>query len=287
MAVDLARTFLEIVRCGSFVGAAEHLHLTQAAVTARVQSLESQLNCSLFVRNRSGARLTPDGEAFVDFANRMVMAWETAQQELPLPQSCAEILHIGGEPSLCNPLMLKWVSALRQSLPRQAVHSHIGDGADLLRRLEQGALDAALVHQPLYWQGVQVELLLEEKLVQVRHPQRPEPYVFVDWGEDFRQRHNAALPRNSRAEVSFNLGPLALQYILQAGGSGYFRTRVVQSYLDCGLLEAVPEAPEFTHPVYLLYSRDRCSESLRQAMDCLRDVAAHDNDWSQRWDPMI
>jgi len=287
MAVDLARTFLEIVRCGSFVGAAEHLHLTQAAVTARVQSLESQLNCSLFVRNRSGARLTPDGEAFVDFANRMVMAWETAQQELPLPQSCAEILHIGGEPSLCNPLMLKWVSALRQSLPRQAVHSHIGDGTDLLRRLEQGALDAALVHQPLYWQGVQVELLLEEKLVQVRHPQRPEPYVFVDWGEDFRQRHNAALPRNSRAEVSFNLGPLALQYILQAGGSGYFRTRVVQSYLDCGLLEAVPEAPEFTHPVYLLYCRDRCSESLRQAMDCLRDVATHDNDWSQRWDPMI
>ena len=63
MAVDLARTFLEIVRCGSFVGAAEHLHLTQAAITARVQSLESQLNCSLFVRNRSGARLTPDGVA--------------------------------------------------------------------------------------------------------------------------------------------------------------------------------------------------------------------------------
>ena len=62
MAVDLARTFLAIVRCGSFVGAAEHLHLTQAAITARVQSLESQLNCSLFVRNRSGATLTPNGE---------------------------------------------------------------------------------------------------------------------------------------------------------------------------------------------------------------------------------
>ncbi len=43
MAVDLARTFLEIVRCGSFVGAAERLHLTQAAITARVQSLKSQL----------------------------------------------------------------------------------------------------------------------------------------------------------------------------------------------------------------------------------------------------
>ncbi|MDG9931055.1 MULTISPECIES: LysR family transcriptional regulator [unclassified Pseudomonas] len=287
MAVDLARTFLEIVRCGSFVGAAEHLHLTQAAITARVQSLESQLNCSLFVRNRSGARLTPDGEAFVDFANRMVIAWEAAQQELPLPQSCAEILHIGGEPSLCNPLMLKWVLALRQAMPRHAVHSHIGDGVNLLRRLEQGALDAALVYHPLYWQGVQVELLMEEKLVQVRNPHQPGPYVFVDWGEDFRHRHNAALPQNTRAEVSFNLGPLALQYILESGGAGYFRTRVIQSYLDCGMLELVPQAPEFTYPVYLLYSRDRCPASLRQAIECLRDVVAHGSDWSQRWDPMI
>lgn len=143
MAVDLARTFLEIVRCGSFVGAAEHLHLTQAAITARVQSLESQLNCSLFVRNRSGARLTPGGEAFVDFANRMVIAWEAAQQELPLPQSCAEILHIGGEPSLCNPLMLKWVLALRKAMPRHAVHSHIGAGVteEMAKRLLAAVID--------------------------------------------------------------------------------------------------------------------------------------------------
>lgn len=287
MAVDLARTFLAIVRCGSFVGAAEHLHLTQAAITARVQSLESQLNCSLFVRNRSGATLTPNGEAFVDFANRMVLAWDSAQQELPLPQNCAEILHIGSEPSLCNPLLLRWVSELRQTLPEQAVHSRMAEGKHLLRRLEQGALDAILVYQPLYWPGLQVELLMEEKLVQVRHPTLPTPYVYVDWGDDFRHQHHAALPHNSRAAVSFNHGPLALQYILATGGAGYFRSRVVQSYLDSGMLEQVPQAPEFTHPVYLVYARERCSSAVQQAIACLREVIAHDSDWSQRWDPVI
>ena len=43
MDISLARTFLEIVRSGSFVAAAERLHGTQAAVTSRIQSLESQL----------------------------------------------------------------------------------------------------------------------------------------------------------------------------------------------------------------------------------------------------
>ena len=287
MSVDLARTFLEIVRCGSFVGAAERLHLTQTAVTARIQSLESQLNCSLFVRNRSGAKLTSNGEAFVDFANRMVQAWEAAQQELPLPEDCAEILHIGAEPSLCNPLMLKWVCELRQTLTKHAVHSHIGDGGNLLQRLEQGGLDAILVYQAQYWPGLQVELLMEERLVQVCNPRQPAPYVYVDWGEEFRQRHNAALPGHARASVSFNLGPLALQYILEVGGSGYFRRRVVQSYLDHGLLELVEQAPEFMYPVYLVYARERVSPALQQAFECLRRVAISDSDWSQCWNPMI
>ena len=287
MSVDLARTFLEIVRCGSFVGAAERLHLTQTAITARIQSLENQLNCSLFVRNRSGARLTPNGEAFVDFANRMVLAWDAAQQELPLPEACGQILHIGAEPSLCNPLMLNWVCELRRAMSNHAVHSHIGDGGDLLRRLEQGGLDAILLYQPQYWPGLQVELLLEERLVQVRHPRQPAPYVFVDWGEDFRQRHNAALPGHARAAVSFNLGPLALQYILEVGGSGYFRRRVVQSYVDHGLLELVEQAPEFIYPVYLVYARERLTPALQQAFDGLRRVTGADSDWSQRWDPLI
>ena len=150
-----------------------------------------------------------------------------------------------------------------------------------------GFLDAALVYQPVFWPGVQVEQLLEEKLIQIRRPALPEPYVYVDWGEDFRRQHDAALPDKARAAVSFNLGPVALHYILENGGSGYFRTRVVQSYLDSGALERVPKAPEFSYPTYLVYSRERDSGALQQAIELLREVVKQDSDWSQRWIPEI
>ena len=140
MDISLARTFLEIVRSGSLVAAAEQLHVTQAAVTARIQSLESQLNCTLFVRNRGGARLTPDGEQFVAYANRMVQAWEAAQRDLPLLCGIDNVLHVGAEPSLCNPLMLHWVSLLRRRLGSQAVRAEVGDGGQLQRKLEQKLL---------------------------------------------------------------------------------------------------------------------------------------------------
>ncbi|MGY4817195.1 LysR family transcriptional regulator [Pseudomonas chlororaphis subsp. piscium] len=287
MDIDLARTFLQIVRSGSLIAAAERLHLTQTAISARVQNLEGQLNCKLFVRNRAGARLTADGEAFIVYANQLVQTWEAAQRDLPLLAGYRNVLHIGGEVSLCNPLMLNWVRRLRQAIPSHAVRSQIAEGASLQRQLELGVLDAALVFQPVYGPGLQVEQLLEEKLILVRLAGRPEPYVYIDWGEDFRRQHDAALPDQAKAAVGFNLGPLALQFILEGGGSGYFRTRVVQSYLDSGVLERVEKAPEFNFPTYLLYARERDSAELQQAFEVLRDVIANDTDWSQRWDPMI
>ncbi|ANI15572.1 MULTISPECIES: LysR family transcriptional regulator [Pseudomonas] len=286
MDIDLTRTFLEIARHGSFVAAAERMHVTQTAITARIQKLESHLNCKLFVRNRAGARLTADGEAFIIYANQMLQTWEAAQRDLPLPEGVDNVLHIGGEVSLCNPLMLRWVSRIRQTIDSYAVRAEIGSGEALLRQLELGVLDAALVYQPHYWPGMQVEQLLEEKLILVR-AKNPEPYVYIDWGEGFRQQHDSALPDKARAPVAFNLGPLALQYILENGGSGYFRTRVVQSYLDKGVLRRVPRAPEFSYPTYLVYSRERDSAQLQQAFALLRELVREDPDWSQRWDPTL
>ncbi|MBH3428139.1 LysR family transcriptional regulator [Pseudomonas alkylphenolica] len=288
MDIELARTFLEIVRCGSLVSAAERLHVTQTAITARVQKLEQHLACQLFIRSRSGATLTADGEAFVVYANQLVQTWESARRDLPLPEGCHQVLHIGGEVSLGNPMVLDWVSALHHAMPSHAIRNEVSDGESLLRKLEMGTLDAVLVYQPTYGPGVQVEQLMEEKLIRIRRTDKPEPYIYIDWGEDFRRQHDAALPELTRPTLSFNLGPLALQFILEHGGSGYFRTRVVQSYLDSGIFERVPQAPEFTYPTYLVHARERDSEALQQAFTVLRKLVADgDSDWSQRWDPVI
>jgi len=287
MDLDLARTFLEIVRYGSLASAAQTLHVTRTAVTARVQKLESLLGVTLFIRNRAGARLTPEGEAFVVYANQLLQTWEAARRDLPRPEGLNQVLHIAGEVSLCNPLILSWTKALRQHLTSHAVRVQIRDGEQLLRQVEMGLLDAALVYRPAYWPGVQVEQLLEEKLIQIRRPALPEPYVYVDWGEDFRRQHDAALPDKARAALSFNLGPVALHSILENGGSGYFRTRVVQSYLNSGALERVPKAPEFSYPTYLVYSRERDCAALQQALELLRDIVKQDSDWSQRWGPEV
>ena len=216
MDIDLARTF-EIIRSGSFIATAERLHITQTAVTARVHNLEEQLGCRLFVRNRAGARLTDDGQRFVAYATQLVQT-EAARRDLPLSQSGDKLLTLGSEVSLCNPLMLAWAQRLRQGLASHAIRLEVASGEELQKKLDLGVLDAALVHQPEYWPGLQVEQLLEEKLIRVVQTQNPAPYLYVDWGRRFASSTNRALPECSRAALSFSLGPLALQYRCSAAG---------------------------------------------------------------------
>jgi DNA-binding transcriptional LysR family regulator len=103
--------------------------------------------------------------------------------------------------------------------------------------------------------------------------------VYVDWGAHFRKQHDAVLPERARAALMMDLGPLAIQYLLANGGSGYFRTRVVQPYLERGQLERVSTAPEFSYPVYLVYSRAERSAQLSDALDVLRELLRASGEW--------
>lgn len=275
MEIELARTFLEILRQGSFSTAAETLHVTQTTVTARMHKLERHLECRLLERSRGGITMTSDGERFADHAAQLVQIWETLQRELPLPQGIERVVAIGGEASLWHPLLSRWMSALRRHLPQLAVRIRVGERRELQQQLSEGGLDAVLVHQADYWPGMQVSLMQEEKLVMVQTPGAgaADPYVYVDWGEVFRREHDAVLPQLASPVMMLNLGPLALEYLLANAGSGYFRLSAVRAYLDAGRLARVPDMPEFAYPVYLVHPRERLSPHLREALALLNEIS--------------
>ena len=72
MDTELARTFLAVIGTGSFVAAAERIHVTQSTVSARIRTLEDQLGTPLFTRNKAGAALTDAGRRFQKHAALLV-----------------------------------------------------------------------------------------------------------------------------------------------------------------------------------------------------------------------
>ena len=244
-----------------------------------MQRLEQQLGCTLFVRNRRGARLTPEGERFAPHAQRLLSEWSQAVDAVKVPVNQQPTLAVGGETSLWNPLLSGWLQWAQKQLRDVQFDVRVENAEALLAQLDAGELDAVLVHLPRYHNDYIVELLLEERLLLAETPSRPGPFYMVDWGPGFREQFEASLPRARENSCQVNLGPLAVQLMLANGGSGYFRSRVLAPYFDSGELRRVDDAPEFSYPVYLLTRRGERSLSLSQMLLGLRERVAEEKQW--------
>ena len=96
MDTELARTFLSVVAAGNFVKAGERLFVTQSTVSARIQSLEEQLGCRLFERNKGGTTLTAAGKQFQRHAVSLMRTLQQARQDVGTPTGYRASLTIGG-----------------------------------------------------------------------------------------------------------------------------------------------------------------------------------------------
>ncbi|NRB66792.1 MAG: LysR family transcriptional regulator [Vibrio sp.] len=74
--VDL-RTFCQLAVDGNYRVASEHLHITQSALTKKIQRLEAFCGVVLFERGRQGASLTAAGAALLPEAQRIVSSFES------------------------------------------------------------------------------------------------------------------------------------------------------------------------------------------------------------------
>jgi DNA-binding transcriptional LysR family regulator len=280
MDTELARTFLVVIATGSFVDAAQRLHVTQSTVSTRIQRLEEILGAELFVRNKSGTTLTPAGRQFQRHAALLTSTVELARQEIGIVSGFASTLTVGGRVGLWDGLLLNWLPVFLSRAPDVAVRALIfGFEEDLMQALIDGRANLGVMYTPQARPGLTVEPLLVERLVMVstQHDPPHEPasdYVYVDWGPEFFAQHCLAFPNFIGAELTVNVGWLGLQYVLAHGGTGYFPTRLVREYESRGQLHRVPGAPEFHLSAYLCYSTKLESESLALALETIRQAAS-------------
>ena len=282
MDIEAARTFLEIVKTGSFVRAAANLNITQTAVSARVRVLEEQLDRQLFIRNKAGAKLTPAGDQFLRYATTLVQVWERARHEVAMPAGRENVVTVGGEHSLWNPLLLQWLVWMRSECSDIAIRAQIDVPDRLIDQVQEGIVDLAVVYAPPRRTGVVTELLQDESLVAVTtDPTQAEPspddYVYVDWGAEFRSSHHSAFPEAASPALSVNHGPLAMEYLLAVGGSGYFRMEAARPHLDSGRFHLINDKPRFSYSVYAVYSSKADEALMERVRRGLRAVARPPN----------
>ncbi len=279
MDTELARTFLTVVASGNFVSASERLHVTQSTVSARIHTLEEQLGCRLFIRNKAGTTLTPSGRQFEKHAATLVRTVEQARHDVGVPRGFRAALTVGGRFGLWEQFLLRWLPLMQAAAPDISVRAEIGLETELMTGLVEGRIDIGVMYAPQSRPGLRVEMLFEERLILVSSNRKdgPEPgggYVYVDWGPEFYAKHAASYPDYIGPALTANIGWLGLQHILENGGAGYFPRRIVQAHIKSKRLWAIRGAAEFSLPAYVIYPVDGDPTVLEPGLGCMRQLAA-------------
>ena len=115
-AVSNLYTFGIAAKCMSFTGAAEELHLTQAAVSQRIKQLELQLGFKLFVRLTRKLELTEEGRQLYETVNGAFSTIFSDIDDITFNELSGE-LYIGIAPTFAQSWLLPKLSDFQAQYP--------------------------------------------------------------------------------------------------------------------------------------------------------------------------
>jgi LysR family transcriptional regulator, nitrogen assimilation regulatory protein len=159
------RAFLLVAETGNVTRAAEVLHLVQPAVSRQIKLLEEDIGSALFERERHGMVLTEAGHALVGYARRVMLEIDRARAEIAgSATGIGGLVTLGLLPSTIEILSGPLVSALATDYPGIRIRITMGYAGTLMRWLQAGEIDAALLYGADRTSDIQTHPLVEEPL---------------------------------------------------------------------------------------------------------------------------
>jgi DNA-binding transcriptional LysR family regulator len=148
--LDQLRTFIEVIRLGSFTAAGRHLNLTQPAISQQIKELESRLGVQLIARLGKRAFATEAGKELAERGGKLLaMSEESVNAVQRYRDGWLGPVRLGTTISVCVYLLPKLLGELRESHPELDVSIEIDLSHVVVEKVVNNELDLGLVALPV------------------------------------------------------------------------------------------------------------------------------------------
>jgi LysR family transcriptional regulator, hydrogen peroxide-inducible genes activator len=236
MQIHQLRYFCAVARTGSFTRAAQQERIAQPSLSQQVRKLEEELGSRLFDRLGRTIRLTQLGEAFLPRAEAILRQLSDAKTEIQeMAGTERGKLVIGSIPTIAPYFLPSYLATFARRFPHIQVSVVEEVTSELLKHLQNGTIDLAVVALPLpathgQWRELFRERLYlvvprDHRLAALRsvHLQQIEsdPFLLLKDGHCFRDNALAVCGRaRVQPNVIFESGQFATILAMVAAGTG-------------------------------------------------------------------
>ena len=299
------RVFCEVVRCGSFIRAANHLSLSKATVTKQVAWLESTMGAQLLKRSSKQVALTDAGTRVLEGGREMLERYEAMEGEvrdsLHLPRGS---IRIGTPPSFGAYHLMGLIGKFLERYPDIEVtviyddgrYDLIAEALDLSVRIAPSLQDSSHVAQSLV-KAPQVIVAAPSYLNKYGRPQTAADLArhnclvhTVKAGNSiWRFNDGQGIETRVHGSIRSNMGDALMQAAIGGVGISVHPYYMVSEALKAGRLEVVlPELEPEEVEIFIVFStRRNMPKRVRLMLDFFKEWATNPPSWSEPNPPDI
>ena len=301
MADRRLQVFHAVAKHGSFTRAAEHLYMTQPAVTFQIKQLEEHFDTRLLDRGHGKISLTPAGEIVLAYAERILgLSAELDSRVSEMTDELAGQIKIGTSTTIAAYWLPDVLESFKRKYPRVLPRVVVGNSKLTEERVAARDLDIGLIEVVTEQHNIERRSAARDELMVICSPDHPlakfkklsakdliaYPFIDRDPGNGIRQIADeffeAAGIAGSEITLCAELGSLAAIKQLAAAGLGFAiaSERAIRRDVLEGRLAAIRLEPRIYTPLEVLLPRDKfrsrlittfadyvCEEFARMAKD--------------------
>ena len=201
MDLETLKTFIFLAKTKNFTRTANQLFVAQSTVTNRINELEKELQISLFSRNNRVVELTPEGDRFLLYAEKVIDLTNSSLAEISSFHKFKNHLIIGTTDSIYNSHLSDIILDHTLKHKEDSLKIIIGVSSNLIEQLEANIIDIAFSYLPLNKSNFKCELYREDPLILV-----------TDYGN---MKYQSGITREELLKINYLMCNFALQDVGQ------------------------------------------------------------------------
>ena len=174
MTLSELRFVVSVAQEKNFRRAAAKSFVSQPALSLAIKKIENELGVLIFERNRMGISLTTVGEKIVNQAQIVLEEADKIKAISVVEKNTQQVeIKIGLIYSIAPYLLPSIIPLVKNSSPEIILEAEEDITTNLIKKLEEGSIDAAIIALPFVVPGIETQPLYDEPfkvLIQTKHP---------------------------------------------------------------------------------------------------------------------
>ncbi|MFC5653850.1 LysR family transcriptional regulator [Paenibacillus solisilvae] len=291
MNIENIEAFVFVIHCGSFNKAAEALYLSQPSVTARIQSLERELDCKLFNRIGKQIQITEEGTRFLPYAQQLLLTYQKGKLHINKKKSLPEEFKIGCTVSVSNYIIPDLLPRLKHKFPNTHYKIVTGVTDDIVAKVLSKEVDIGFVRSVNH-PNLQSIKFYEDPISLYAYEGHPfinddqlsveaiaaQPFVFfecgaLDWLRIHRIFRNLDVPPN--IQIQTDNSEMAKKLVIQKAGISFLPGLCVQQEIKDGVLFPihVPEADGISLQTNIISNHGEHTPFIEALLDVSKELS--------------